>query len=110
MRKPCPCCNGSGVVGGDWRLTWGDISFTGDDLKVSDYAAAAAINGLGWSAADADQGPHIASNLIPVVVARLTDRNFMEVAAEVGTAPAETILRALSFDKVEDAKPKKKKG
>lgn len=80
----------------EWKITWGDVSFTDDDLTVGDVALASMLSAEGWSACDPTLSPNTCSNLIAAVVARVTQRPVADVAAEVSAAPAVDLFAAFS--------------
>lgn len=77
-----------------WTLTWGDVTFTGEDLTVGDLATAHILSGGAWESGDPTVSPHIAACLIAAVVARVTDRSPVEVIAEIHARPAGELVRA----------------
>lgn len=77
-----------------WKLTWGDVSFTGEDLTVADLTVAHILSAGGWEVSDPTVSPHIAACLIAAVVARVTGRPPMEVIAEIHARPAVELVRA----------------
>jgi len=81
-----------------WRLTWGEISFTAADVTAEDIAAVDAITGCGWHC-DPQSGPNVAANLLAIVVSRMTGT---DMRAEVASASALELVAALDF---EDAVP-----
>jgi hypothetical protein len=85
-----------------WRLTWGEVSFVGDDLTAEDLALVDGLCGAGWDAGNPLKGPRIAANLLAVVVARHRGVTPDVVGAEIAAAPAETLMTALT---VEDEPP-----
>ena len=80
----------------DWKITWGDQSFTDADLTVGDLALASMLAGEGWNSCDPTSGPNACANLIAAVVARRTGRPLQEVSAEVAGTPAIRLLQALT--------------
>lgn len=79
----------------DWKITWGAVEFTDEDLTVGDLALASMLAGEGWNSCDPRSGPNACANLIAAVVARKLGRQPAEVSAEVAAQPAIRLLQAI---------------
>jgi hypothetical protein len=82
-----------------WRITWGDVSFTDDDLTVQDLCAVEQLHAApGWHFFDVQRGPTYVAMIIVAYLARTTGRDVQELLAEVQAAKASTLMAALTVE------------
>jgi hypothetical protein len=79
-----------------WRLTWGEHSWTEDDITTSQFALASLVIADGWNSANALASPNHAANLLAILVSGATGDPLDEVLADIGGRPAGELVAALS--------------
>lgn len=89
--------------GEKWKITWGDIEFTEDDMTGGDVAGVQLLlQGDGWAQCDPTAGPLQLMATICAVGCRLTGRPVEKIRAQLNDAKAADLYGALSVIKSAD--------
>lgn len=80
-----------------WRITWGERSWTDEDVTGADLISVALLVGDSWENCDPMRGPQQLMAYIAALEVRTADRDLEEVMAELAASPATEILGALSL-------------
>lgn len=78
-----------------WRITWGERSWTDEDLLASDVADLQTLCADGWRSADPWRSPGHLIAAIAVLESRTAGRDFQEVLEEIRNSPARELAEAI---------------
>lgn len=78
-----------------WTITWGERSWTDDDVLVADLADISILLGSAWENCEPSAGPAQLMTMIAVLEARTSGRPLDDVIGEVRIVPAAQLVAAL---------------
>lgn len=82
-------------MGRPWTITWGERSWTDNEVLAGDMASIQLLLGGGWENVDPWAGPLQLMGTIAALETRASGRELLEVMAEVRDSPATELLDAI---------------
>lgn len=84
-----------------WAITWGERSWTDEDVLAGDLVSVTLLIGGSWENCEPAAGPAQLMAMIAALECRTTGRDLDEVMAEIKTTPAHRLLDAFEVRKRE---------